>query len=449
MKDVTGKKDRKTAVQGTAVLRARRGRCGLAAVLFALFAFCFVMNLLSPAAADDFSYALSYVDGSRVTSLGEAVRSMAAHYRIHGGRVVVHFFATVFMMLPKPVFDACNALMTVLLIVLVAAHIRPGEPIRAGVPAVLFSVCWFFLPVWGHTVFFLTGACNYLWPMVVTLAFLLWIRSRGSVAGPAETAAVFLAALLAGAQSEMASGACLLCVALLIGTALVRRGKVPGAMWSAFLGCLAGFVFLIAAPGNYVRLDGGGYTIGNLVSLFLVYTRNFLFRCAALGLPAAIMLLCGTRIILKREDLRFPALFLFCAAASNYAMLLSGQYPQRAQFTYAVYLVLAFGALYAKILPGFLTGGALRTLAGFCVLVFLAHAAGTMNDFGAVYLQDRARLENARAQQASGITDVVVDPVDPRSSYSSLSIGDLTEDPEHWINRGYRLYYGLPSVRIP
>ena len=167
MKDVTGKKDRKTAVQGTAVLRARRGRCGLAAVLFALFAFCFVMNLLSPAAADDFSYALSYVDGSRVTSLGEAVRSMAAHYRIHGGRVVVHFFATVFMMLPKPVFDACNALMTVLLIVLVAAHIRPGEPIRAGVPAVLFSVCWFFLPVWGHTVFFLTGACNYLWPMVV------------------------------------------------------------------------------------------------------------------------------------------------------------------------------------------------------------------------------------------------------------------------------------------
>ena len=446
---MAGKKDRETAAKGAA-LHVRGGRrYGLAALLFALFAFCFLMNLLSPLAADDFSYALSYVDGSKVKTLGEAVRSMAAHYRIHGGRVIVHFFATVFMMLPKPAFDACNALMTVLLVVLIAAHIRPGEPIRAGVPAVLFSACWFFLPVWGHTVFFLTGACNYLWPMVVTLAFLLWIRVRGAVAGPAETAVAFFAGLLSGAQSEMASGACLLCVALMIGTALVRHRPVPGSMWMAFSGCLAGFVFLIAAPGNYVRLDGGGYAIGNLVSLFLVYTRNFLLRCAALGLPAAVMLLCGREFPLKREDLRFPALFLLCAAASNYAMLLSGQYPPRAQFTYAVYLVLAFGALYAKILPGLLTDTVLRVLAGFCVLIFLTHASGTLNDFGAVYLQDRARVESARAQQAAGITDIVVDPIDPRSAYSSLSIGDLTEDPEHWINRGYRLYYGVPSVRIP
>ena len=78
----------------------------LFAAVFLLLLFC---NRHTALVADDFRYCFSFADGSRMTALSQLLPSMAAHRHSMNGRVIAHALVQLFLLPPKPIFDAVNA----------------------------------------------------------------------------------------------------------------------------------------------------------------------------------------------------------------------------------------------------------------------------------------------------------------------------------------------------
>ena len=92
-----------------------------------LFMVILVLTALTPMLADDYSYSFSYADRSRISSLSDILRSLQAHRDTMNGRMTAHFFAHLFLLLPKPVFSVCNALVFCLILFNIFRIVRGGD----------------------------------------------------------------------------------------------------------------------------------------------------------------------------------------------------------------------------------------------------------------------------------------------------------------------------------
>ena len=81
-------------------------------LLAAIFLLMLVLNFLTPMVSDDYAYCFSFVDWERIESVGEIFPSMKMHREYANGRIVAHFFAQLFLLLPKAIFNVINALVT-------------------------------------------------------------------------------------------------------------------------------------------------------------------------------------------------------------------------------------------------------------------------------------------------------------------------------------------------
>ena len=162
----------------------------------AVFALMLLFNCLTPYIADDFTFAYAFDTGLRLTSLPQLIQSLAYHYMEWTGRVVVKFFAQGFTMLPKIVFNLCNAAAYLglgLVIYRLALGRRSGRYDLAAFVLIEASL-WEISPAFGQTNLWMCGSCNYLWATLGCLAFLLpwryylqkpFASGRGMAAGMA------------------------------------------------------------------------------------------------------------------------------------------------------------------------------------------------------------------------------------------------------------------------
>ena len=80
-------------------------------VVFALTCF---LTALTPLIADDFNYAFSWADETRIDSFRQIISSMEAHRIWTHGRVFAQGWVTLFMMWPRWMFPLFNALVITL-----------------------------------------------------------------------------------------------------------------------------------------------------------------------------------------------------------------------------------------------------------------------------------------------------------------------------------------------
>ena len=108
-------------------LRPRRAE---AALYLAVFFLMLLFSALTPMLADDYSYCFSWVDDSRIRSLGQIVSSMALHRQLTNGRVFTHGLVQLLLMFPRGVFALLNAGAAVLLLSLFRSflgELKPGH----------------------------------------------------------------------------------------------------------------------------------------------------------------------------------------------------------------------------------------------------------------------------------------------------------------------------------
>ena len=198
----------------------------------AVFALMLLFNCLTPYIADDFTFAYAFDTGLRLTSLPQLIQSLAYHYMEWTGRVVVKFFAQGFTMLPKIVFNLCNAAAYLglgLVIYRLAMGRRSGRYDLAAFVLIEASL-WEISPAFGQTNLWMCGSCNYLWATLGCLAFLLpwrYYLQKTFASGRGMAAGMAVAGLFAGWLSENTSAGLLVCLVLCVAFCCGRNRKSP------------------------------------------------------------------------------------------------------------------------------------------------------------------------------------------------------------------------------
>ncbi|MBQ7454704.1 MAG: hypothetical protein IJS69_06625 [Selenomonadaceae bacterium] len=241
------------------------------AVLAVFAIFFLVRTTLMPLSNDDYSYAFIW-DGEhggnlagmqfgsfdierreRVESLGDIFQSMWSHYFTWGGRIFAHSLVQFFVWIGKPFFDVANTIIFVglVLVIMTLAGARKNFS-RAAMLWIFF--CVFMLSKLSVvTMFWLTGACNYLWMSFFQLLFLVpYVRAlRNNELFPSS---YVLVPLLAGCSNE-AGALVTICLTIFLIGMCKARGLLRPQMIIGLVMLIVGCAFMLLAPGNIVRLN--------------------------------------------------------------------------------------------------------------------------------------------------------------------------------------------------
>ena len=264
-------------------------------LLFLIFFFMYILNVMTPLLSDD--YFISFVwpegvringtlpeDAKRVSSIFDVYNSLKAYYFVWGGRLPGQTLMTVFAWWGKEYFNFVNAFMSVLLIMEIYWISHEGNiafEFDYKYIGLIFFYLWTFNLVFVDIFLWLSGSCEYLWMMVLLLAFLLpyvqnyFDETKHNSEKLIFSIGMFLGGVVTGCSREMLI--CWIIMALAYWLFLCKK-KNRLQSWQIFglVGLVLGYSLLILAPGNFARLvadDQAEYVFMN--SELLVYKIIF------------------------------------------------------------------------------------------------------------------------------------------------------------------------------
>ncbi len=320
-----------------------------------------------PFMMDDLWYSTLLSEETPIKSLGDIVVSQVWHYFHWGGRSMTHGILQLILLAGEEAADVLNTTVTFLLafiICMMAGNKR--------LPA-FFAACGMLLGLnanWRMSMFWQSGAANYLYITVFLLAFLFCYlrelpdegvcggreptcRAQGVKALPGIGLWIMPLGILTGWSNEnMGPAVWLTSLGVML---LLRKEKRPVSPWMIMgnVSCLFGSVMMIIAPGNYVRsaqVEENQYGL-----LWRCFLRGYAESRALLEyLFPALLALLGMLMVCRALKLhmgRRNMLLLVCALLSWGAMILSPHYPDRASFGTMVLLIcviLRLGAMAAE-----------------------------------------------------------------------------------------------------
>lgn len=305
---------------------------------------------------DDLWYSTMLSDDTPITSLRDIVVSQIWHYNNWGGRSMTHGMLQLTLLAGPQAADVINVLMTLALagvICLVARNRR--------LPAFFAAMA---LPLglnanWRESMFWQSGAANYLYSTVFILAFafcyLRELKEKEDVSESSRLKGIAFWILplgvMAGWSNENMGPAVFLLSAAVTGLTLKEKRKAPVWMFLGSIACLFGSIMMLAAPGNFVR---NAQIVNDKGLLWRTYLRCYSQCKGALEYLFPVLLLLVMILILARGVSgvrigRRNLLLMACALLSWGAMFLSPHYPDRAAFGTMVLLICVIISVAGKV----------------------------------------------------------------------------------------------------
>lgn len=321
----------------------------------------YVTNREIPFMMDDLWYStvLSEDAGTPLSSFADIVKSQIWHYFNWGGRSMTHGILQLTLLAGEPAADLLNVVIVILLAGMVCL-VSGYRTLPAFFAAVAMTLG--LNANWRMSMFWQSGAANYLYITVFILAFLYcylrelpedgscipWKQSVDKApAKKGETEAfsaprdlfgivlwiVPLGIITGWSNENMGPTAWI--ISFLIIFFLRKEGrKIKVWMILGNLACLLGSFLCIAAPGNFVRMSEAEGEYGVLWRFFL---RCYAEAKAALEYLFPTLFVLGAvwfvgKCVLKLKLGRRNVLLLFGALISWGAFILSPHFPDRATF---------------------------------------------------------------------------------------------------------------------
>ena len=424
---------------------SRMNRNVFIAIAVLIFALMLAMNAHTPLMMDDYDYSFSWHTGERLSGLADLVRSQQAHYMLWGGRSVAHFLAQLFLYLGKPVFNAVNALMYVLLLLEVYALAKRRESVWDWRMLLAAHLLLFFaVEFFGVVFLWLDGACNYLWGTAIALVPLLIARSEREGgffdAGSAQGALAVIPCFLAGWTNENTGCAVLAVCALLILWDMLQHRKVRLWRFAAVIAQALGVALMLLAPGNFARAaeeSSRGFVME------MIYRTAVVAYCTLryAGIPMAIGAVSLVVAIRKKVRLRIERLCILIGGAVLSAGALIGS-PQISDRTFTSVIVLLAAALLV-VMADIKAQPDRRSLHVGAALM-LAAALGavpavfSVREHGEAWAQQQAKIEQA---VQNGEEEVCIESVASTSRYT-MAI-NLEQEAQAWPNSTMAKYFGI------
>ena len=417
----------------------------LALVLTLIGMLMLLLNLHTPLMMDDYDYSFSWATGERLAGLGDIAASQAAHYRLWGGRSVVHFLAQLFLYLGKPVFNLMNTAMYLLLLLeMTMLAGKRGQGLDGRMPLIAHALMLLAVPFFGTVFLWLDGACNYLWGTALALTPLVILKSEREGgffdAGFSNGWIAVPACFLAGWTNENTACGVLAAVLLLTLWDRLRGRKVRAWRWAALAAQALGVAVLLLAPGNFARA-GEASPRGLLMELVYRFAVTAYCMLRYAGIPAVLAALALLAARRKGVVVRAEWLCVLAGAALLSAGALVGS-PQISDRSFTAVLVLAITALLA-VLSDLKAAPDRRSLPALAVLAvcIVGVSLGALRDVKAHEAAWLSQTDAIEAAAAAGETDVTVSSV-PQASRFTMAI-TLENNPDDWPNSTLSRYYGV------
>ena len=413
-----------------------------AALLALIGATMFLLNAHTPLLMDDYDYRISWSTGQPVSGLADVIASQAAHYRLWGGRSVVHAIAQLFLQGDKAVFNAANALAYLFLLLELYALAKPrgrglSWTLLLAAHAALF--CW--VPFFGTVFLWLTGACNYLWGTALALLPLLLLRYART--GPACVPLAAVVGLIAGWTNENTACAVFALVAFALLGARLRGERVR--VWQAVLLAAqgVGIALMLLAPGNFARASA--YEAASLpIELLRRVAMAAAYGAVYLGaLAVCALLLAGLLRALGVRGRAARAAWLWLGAVVGTAAMIASPVLSDRSFTGPFVLALAGTlTLLGDAEEGTRAFDAAKLAALPLMLALLLYGGyGALRDVRAheaTWLSQTARIE---AAALAGEAEVTAQSV-PSHSRFTTDIA-LSREPDDWPNGSLSRAFGV------
>ena len=429
-----------------------RSRNLLLVCLCVLFLFLLLLNCLTPYIADDYGYRLGFHNKEPLESLGDVARSMYVHCFAMNGRVVSHSLEQIFMLMPKLVFNICNAAVFTGLIYLMYRVVNLGRKRNVLLLVAVGMAFWYFMPVFGQVALWQVGALNYLWALPVGLGLMLpyiyCFYKRSELLKRIWHKVFFcVLAFFTGMYSEVTSFvAILLSLILLVLTMALHQGKRKTWLWIPLGLAAAGFLVMMLMPAE-MSAKQGELTLEALMKNFSAVTELLRQHLLVLCLTWAVMFALGCWLQADRDRLILSGLFVFGALTASYMLIVASYIPERCLCTTTMLLILACGVLVPELLQK--RSGALCACGGAVLTVaFLFQLVTGSYEIWRNYSNFLSREQLIAEYVAAGETDLVLPLVHANSEYSAFwGIKDLdTETTDTWPNTQMAKYYGVNSI---
>lgn len=324
-------------------------------VLFALLSIVtaivvYMQHRLIPFMMDDLWYQTKLSSQEPITSFKDIIDSQIWHYNNWGGRSMAHGLLQIILLMGEQIADILNVVITFLLGALLSKV--AGVKMRYGIFGAV-AMMFGFNPNWRMSMFWQSGAANYLYMMVFILLFMYcYIREDLDKRFLGISIFIVPLGLVAGWSNEN-MGPMLWIISLL---AMIQyyweKKQVKVWMILGNISCFIGSVLMILAPGNSVRSsEVASNEYGFLWRLFL---RCYQESKAMFEYMFGIILLVLVLVVVCKGVLQIPLgktnVYLLLGALLSWgAMVLSPHYPDRATFGTMVLLICVSLSLMKKI----------------------------------------------------------------------------------------------------
>ncbi|OQC13930.1 MAG: hypothetical protein BWX72_01511 [Firmicutes bacterium ADurb.Bin080] len=323
-----------------------------------------LLNCLTPLLADDYLYSFIFgnSDNIRVSGLRDVIVSQYNHWHLWGGRNIAHSICQLFLIYDKMIFNVANSFVYVIFILLIYIHAAGTlKEFKISIYLLINILLWIFLPSWGQNIIWLTGSCNYLWTAVFLLAFLLPFRLNFS--GKRDYSKWFgllmlISGIFAGWSNEHSGAAVFLVLTIYCLFKIIKKQKFSNWEILGITGFIIGFTLMVSAPGNYTRREQKVESLNGIFEYILYFWKRIRVCSYRIYKLKELYFMIFAILFIKpffRNDLKNKELISLClvypalSVLSCFAMILSPQFPDRAQMPIVYFAIIALVSMIYKI----------------------------------------------------------------------------------------------------
>lgn len=421
-------------------------------IFVAIFFIMFILNSYTPLLSDDFVYAFSFRDTSRIEKIADIFPSLAAHRVYTNGRVFSHFFVQLFSMAPKTLFNVINAGITVGIFVIIFLFIKSDDK-KINIVCLLSAIflIWCFTPDFGQVFLWFSGSCNYSWAIFFTLLYLYPYYSHitswdifSSKRNIVLNILFMLLSVIAGGYSESISFAAIFTAICFTLYRFYLTRKVDLLLLSGIVLSCGGYVFLMSAPVETGDLGVFSYSA---IQYNFIYNLSSIAGCQiALYCIFAFIFVLSLMSNVNRISLVVSVILMLGGAGTVAAFSFAKYCPPRALITVTVYTVLSILMLLRELWSKYD-----KRIICACVaalgLFFFGEAAKGVNDIIVNNSIAEKHEEIIIAAKESADRTVILPKYIPLTKYSAMWNGEkISAYHGYWVNVAMANYYDLDYI---
>lgn len=314
---------------------------------------------------DDVWYSTNLVTGEPLHSLGDIIESQIWHFNNWGGRSIAHGQLQLLLMSGEMMADILNVIALAAIITLILKHADAGFVNKPHIALLTLGLLIVLNANWYQTLFWQSGASNYLYMTTWILLFLYpYMRSINSDYNEANKPkykeiirAIYLIplGLISGWSNENMGPTVLLITLAVIIISHKEYKKVPIWQITGSISTLIGSAFCILAPGNFTRVNEAANQDAGKGILWRTFLRCYSTTNGLLYyliVPFIILTLLSFIYIevLNKKFTKQDIIFIVAGIISWGAMILSPHYPDRAAFGSMIFFLIPIVSIINKMI---------------------------------------------------------------------------------------------------